>query len=60
MSEINQNADSPCVGVCQYNEEELCSGCFRTAEEISNWAMMSKEDILKVIEILPSIMEDLF
>ena len=28
---------SPCVGVCQYNDEDLCSGCFRTSEEISKW-----------------------
>ncbi len=60
MSEKNQNADSPCVGVCQYNEEEFCAGCFRSAEEISEWAMMSEKERLKVIEILPSRMEELF
>ena len=60
MSELDNNAESPCVGVCQYNEEEFCAGCFRSSEEISEWAMMSKEEKLKVIEILPSGMEDLF
>ena len=54
MSEFDNNAESPCVGVCQYNEEEFCAGCFRSAKEISEWAMMSKEEKLKVIEILPS------
>ena len=60
MSNESQNIESPCVGVCQYNEEEFCAGCFRSSKEISEWAMMSKEEKLKVIEILPSRMEDLF
>ena len=60
MSDKSQYVESPCVGVCQYNEEELCAGCFRSAKEISEWATMSKEEKLKIIEILPSRMEDLF
>ncbi|KRO77640.1 DUF1289 domain-containing protein [Methylophilaceae bacterium] len=57
---IDQTVESPCVGVCQYNDEEFCSGCFRTAYEISEWSMMSKETKRKVIELLPSRMEELF
>ena len=57
---IKVNISTPCIGVCQYNEEEFCAGCFRSSKEISEWATMSKEEKLKVIEILPSRMEDLF
>jgi len=51
---------SPCVGVCQYNDENLCSGCFRTPEEISQWFNLTTEEKKKIINLLPSRMEDLF
>ena len=57
---IDQTVESPCVGVCQYNDEDYCSGCFRKSEEISEWSMMSKKEKRKVIELLPSRMEELF
>tara|TARA_B100000787_G_C16134409_1_gene268934 strand:- start:78 stop:260 length:183 start_codon:yes stop_codon:yes gene_type:complete len=51
---------SPCVGVCQYNDEDLCSGCFRTSEEISKWFDMTINEKKKIIALLPSRMEELF
>jgi predicted Fe-S protein YdhL (DUF1289 family) len=51
---------SPCVGVCQYNDEDLCSGCFRTSKEISEWSDMTIKDKKKIMNLLPSRMEDLF
>ena len=51
---------SPCIGVCQYNDEDLCSGCFRTSEEISKWFDMTIDERKKVIDLLPSRMEDIF
>ncbi len=51
---------SPCVGVCQYNDEDLCIGCFRTSKEISQWTSMTAEEKNKVINLLPSRMEELF
>jgi predicted Fe-S protein YdhL (DUF1289 family) len=33
MSEIA----SPCVGICSYNQDGLCVGCLRNANEISDW-----------------------
>jgi uncharacterized protein len=32
---------SPCVGVCSYNQEKICLGCFRTKEEISSWKSLN-------------------
>jgi predicted Fe-S protein YdhL (DUF1289 family) len=28
---------SPCIGICQVNENGLCEGCFRTLDEIGSW-----------------------
>jgi predicted Fe-S protein YdhL (DUF1289 family) len=36
---------SPCVSVCSMDPDSgLCRGCFRTLEEIANWAMQSPEE----------------
>ena len=51
---------SPCVGVCQYNNEEVCSGCFRTAEEISQWTTISDSEREKIMSQLDARMEKLF
>jgi len=29
-----ESASSPCIGVCQLDENKVCIGCFRTIEEI--------------------------
>ncbi len=45
------NITSPCVGICQY-EEEICQGCLRTSGEIIHWIAMSEAERLSVIENL--------
>ena len=37
------NDASPCVGVCQLDQNDRCLGCFRTVEEIANWMSLSSE-----------------
>lgn len=40
---------SPCISVCLLNENDVCLGCYRSAEEITDWFMASaqqKQDIL--------------
>tara|TARA_B100001540_G_scaffold286062_1_gene279560 strand:- start:1979 stop:2173 length:195 start_codon:yes stop_codon:yes gene_type:complete len=40
---------SPCISVCVLDEHDVCAGCYRTAEEITDWFMSSaqeKRDIL--------------
>ena len=43
---------SPCVKICKVTLNNLCDGCFRTIEEISNWSSYS--DIEKEIIIFSS------
>ena len=41
---------SPCISICLLDEENICQGCFRSADEITDWLMASaqqKRDILK-------------
>mgnify|MGYP001026546809 CR=1 FL=1 len=33
----NATVKSPCVSVCLLNDDDICLGCYRTAEEIRLW-----------------------
>lgn len=48
MSDI----DSPCIGVCRLNKQQICDGCKRTSEEIENWLKYSDDEKLKIIKRL--------
>ena len=28
---------SPCIAICALDENDVCVGCYRTAEEITRW-----------------------
>jgi len=30
---------SPCIAVCALDEHDICMGCFRSADEITDWFM---------------------
>ena len=34
---------SPCISVCALDENNICTGCYRSAEEITDWFMASDE-----------------
>ena len=33
--------ESPCIGVCQLDQDNVCVGCLRTLSEISLWSRLS-------------------
>jgi len=41
MSEVHP--ESPCISVCLLDENDICTGCFRSADEITDWFMASAE-----------------
>ena len=44
---------SPCINVCQMNEAtQLCLGCYRTIEEITNWWQMAVEEQRALLLVL--------
>ncbi|MBL1261967.1 MAG: DUF1289 domain-containing protein [Thiotrichaceae bacterium] len=36
--------ESPCVRNCCLGGDDVCMGCFRTIDEITNWNMASAEE----------------
>ncbi len=43
--------ESPCIGICEL-KDNICIGCNRTVEQISNWETMSDAEKEKVINAL--------
>ena len=51
---------TPCIGVCQYDNEDICRGRFRTLDEISNWALMTEEERKEIMKKLDERAQSLF
>ena len=46
--------ESPCVKICVIHpSERLCTGCYRTIEEISAWSRLPQKERDKIINELP-------
>ncbi len=43
---------SPCVAICEYNDEALCKGCLRNPDEIRDWIIMDREQKLAVLDAI--------
>ena len=43
MTEPPQPVKSPCIEVCALNDQDVCIGCYRTANEIIEWFSASDE-----------------
>ncbi|MGR6872737.1 DUF1289 domain-containing protein [Pseudomonas sp. HK3] len=54
MSKIEKNVlgmvKSPCVAICALDENDMCIGCYRTGDEITNWGTMDNTEKAKVLE----------
>ena len=41
---------SPCISVCALDENDICMGCYRSTEEITDWFMASDEEKYRILE----------
>ncbi len=41
---------SPCIHVCTLDDEKVCMGCYRSAEEIRSWFLYTDEQKLRSLE----------
>ncbi|NNE86784.1 MAG: DUF1289 domain-containing protein [Silicimonas sp.] len=49
-----QEIESPCINVCVLHPQaKLCLGCFRSADEITQWSKMTPETRRAVMDSLP-------
>lgn len=54
MSEVKKNVfgmvQSPCVAVCALDENDVCIGCYRTGDEITQWGTADNEAKRKILK----------
>ena len=47
--------DSPCVPICVVHPtERICTGCYRTIDEITRWSKMDSSERAEIMEALPA------
>ncbi|MFO2463766.1 DUF1289 domain-containing protein [Pseudomonas sp. 15FMM2] len=44
MSPIERPVASPCVSICALDDNDICTGCQRTAAEITRWGRMDNAE----------------
>ncbi len=40
---------SPCISVCVLNDLDICTGCYRSATEITDWFMATDEQKREIL-----------
>lgn len=41
---------SPCISVCALNENDFCTGCYRSIAEITTWGSLRPEQKMDVLQ----------
>lgn len=44
MSAQEKPVASPCVSICALDENDLCTGCQRSIDEITRWGRMTNDE----------------
>lgn len=42
------NIPSPCVSLCKLDDDDICTGCFRSADEITDWGRAGEQQRLDI------------
>ena len=50
MTDKKKPIASPCISVCLLDKNDMCVGCYRTADEITEWMSGSDEQRLAILE----------
>ena len=48
-NQTNHKIVSPCTGTCELDETDVCSGCFRSIEEIISWFDSSEQQKKEIL-----------
>ena len=57
---MSESIISPCIGICSYNSEGNCIGCYRSSEEIVKWFDMTNEERATIMKELNKRAESSF
>ncbi|MBD2860170.1 DUF1289 domain-containing protein [Spongiibacter sp. KMU-158] len=59
-SAVEKPVASPCISVCVLDEQDICTGCFRNVQEITEWSVLSNEARREVVQLANSRRKDYF
>jgi predicted Fe-S protein YdhL (DUF1289 family) len=45
----NRSIITPCIGQCKLDESDMCTGCYRSAGEISDWTSKSEDEKIDIV-----------
>ncbi|MCO4797713.1 MAG: DUF1289 domain-containing protein [Colwelliaceae bacterium] len=45
----NSRVITPCVGQCGLNDDDICSGCYRSKKEISDWFDKTDDEKIAIV-----------
>lgn len=51
MNSPERPVRSPCVSICAMDDQDLCTGCQRSAEEITRWGRMPNDERRAVLAL---------
>ncbi|MCK9467938.1 MAG: DUF1289 domain-containing protein [Porticoccaceae bacterium] len=54
MAESATTLRSPCIAICRLDEQDVCTGCYRTLDEIRRWRCMTDSERSLVLTTLKS------
>jgi predicted Fe-S protein YdhL (DUF1289 family) len=46
----DKEPQSPCISVCLLDDDDICVGCYRTADEITDWFMADAQGKREILE----------
>jgi len=41
---------SPCVSICALDVDDICIGCYRSADEVTDWFLADEEEKQAILE----------
>lgn len=45
----NTPIESPCIGYCCLDEDNVCLGCFRSLSEIKEWSSADPQELKNIL-----------
>jgi predicted Fe-S protein YdhL (DUF1289 family) len=48
---MSEEPESPCVSICVLDDQDICQGCYRSAEEITDWFMSSVGEKREILDL---------
>lgn len=50
MTEVEKPLPSPCVNICALDDDDVCTGCQRTAQEITQWRRVDNAERRAILQ----------